>query len=522
MENIYNAIQNVYNMDKTTWQEVLAEMYNLVSNVENKFDLFENKFGLLLGKEVTLELKKMYDDGLLGSLINDVLLKDINTKVDAFKTEVSEQLDTKGIKTFVTPEEFFIDGENDDTQMLQRAINYAQENNVSISATTNKIYNISSPLEITKKVIIDLNNATIKAINTIESIIEYNSSERLTNIKNVMLDCNNHAKYGINCVNGRTCYISNVHILNGVDIGIFVQQGYEFFFNNIYMKGNGKSNTVGIKSCGDNHFSNIIIVDFHISIHSTNPSFYNNVHGWLTSNAQIEHSRFIYGSGGGSFNQCYCDSYHYGYYPTSDTNYGRFTDFYIFCNPTIYTSDIVSDVPTLFHFDNAEQSKMVSITNSTFRPIDTTSGFSKGGKFSNLSISNWKGEMSNCRFDGIDGKPDFIESSLVLSDGWTSKYNRLTKKNGIVKLELNCYYSTNIPINKSIPLVGGDGLSGGFPAGFEPKNSKKVIAMIGHQWDYENICYCYITGSSEFSSIEISTTKEGNNYISLDIEYESI
>ena len=44
MENIYNAIQNVYNMDKTTWQEVLAELYNLVSNVENKFVLFETKF----------------------------------------------------------------------------------------------------------------------------------------------------------------------------------------------------------------------------------------------------------------------------------------------------------------------------------------------------------------------------------------------------------------------------------------------------------------------------------------------
>ena len=95
MSNIYNAIQNLYNMDKTTWQEVLAELYNLVANNENKFDLFENKFGPLLGKEVTRELKKMYDDGSLPSLINDKLLKDINTKVDAFKTEVSEQMDTK-------------------------------------------------------------------------------------------------------------------------------------------------------------------------------------------------------------------------------------------------------------------------------------------------------------------------------------------------------------------------------------------------------------------------------------------
>ena len=38
MNNIYNAIQNLYNMDKTTWQEVLAELYNLVSKVENKLD----------------------------------------------------------------------------------------------------------------------------------------------------------------------------------------------------------------------------------------------------------------------------------------------------------------------------------------------------------------------------------------------------------------------------------------------------------------------------------------------------
>ena len=95
MDNIYNAIQNLYNMDKTTWQEVLAELYNLVSKIDNKFDLFEVKFGQLLGEQVTRELKKMYDDGSLASLINDKLLKDINIKVDTFKTEVSEQLDTK-------------------------------------------------------------------------------------------------------------------------------------------------------------------------------------------------------------------------------------------------------------------------------------------------------------------------------------------------------------------------------------------------------------------------------------------
>ena len=87
MKNIYNAIQNVYNMDKTTWQEVLAELYNLVSKVENKFDLFETKFGSLLGEEVTIELKKMYDDGSLASLINN-LIKDTKTELEAERKRI--------------------------------------------------------------------------------------------------------------------------------------------------------------------------------------------------------------------------------------------------------------------------------------------------------------------------------------------------------------------------------------------------------------------------------------------------
>ena len=89
MSNIYNAIQNLYNMDKTTWQEVLAELYNLVANIENKFDLFENKFGPLLGKQVIIELKKMYDDGSLGSIFNEKLLKEINDNLNNTITRIN-------------------------------------------------------------------------------------------------------------------------------------------------------------------------------------------------------------------------------------------------------------------------------------------------------------------------------------------------------------------------------------------------------------------------------------------------
>ena len=94
MTNVYNAIQNLYNMDKETWQEVLSEMYTLVNNTSLKFDTFEQKFLLHLGNEVTKELKKMYDDGRLEDLINDVLLNDINTKVDNNYTTLDNKIDT--------------------------------------------------------------------------------------------------------------------------------------------------------------------------------------------------------------------------------------------------------------------------------------------------------------------------------------------------------------------------------------------------------------------------------------------
>ena len=94
MTNIYNAIQNLYNMDKTTWQEVLSEMYTLVNNTSLKFDIFEQKFLLHLGNEVTKEIEKMYNDGRLGDLINDVLLNDINTKVDNNYTTLDNKIDS--------------------------------------------------------------------------------------------------------------------------------------------------------------------------------------------------------------------------------------------------------------------------------------------------------------------------------------------------------------------------------------------------------------------------------------------
>ena len=58
-ENIYNSVQNLYNMDKTTWQEVLAELYNLVYQCEDNNSLtseeiieIENNVNKIIDKKI--------------------------------------------------------------------------------------------------------------------------------------------------------------------------------------------------------------------------------------------------------------------------------------------------------------------------------------------------------------------------------------------------------------------------------------------------------------------------------------
>lgn len=93
--NIYNNIQNLYNMDFNSWQEVLAMMYNLVSDIEQKFENFEQRFELMVGKEVTEVINKMYLDGTLASIINEQIFSDLNVKIDKVKSDITIALNNE-------------------------------------------------------------------------------------------------------------------------------------------------------------------------------------------------------------------------------------------------------------------------------------------------------------------------------------------------------------------------------------------------------------------------------------------
>ena len=249
MSNIYNAIQNLYNMDKTTWQEVLAELYNLVSNVENKFDLFENKFGQLLGKEVTKELKKMYDDGSLASLINDKLLKDIKTEVDAFK---------KNSVNWYNVSEYgvIMDGKTDNTIALQTLIDNIDSGVIYFPAGVCLIKSVK--IKSNMCLLGDgIGASVIKRINGIKTtdylsidgtslIDSYSKTNQLIQnfrIENLTIDGNKYntiinmsgivqAWHNISIYNGENIYITNCEINNSIGNGINLRACNNSIINN--------------------------------------------------------------------------------------------------------------------------------------------------------------------------------------------------------------------------------------------------------------------------------------------------
>jgi hypothetical protein len=411
---------------------------------------------------------------------------------------------------------------SDDTTALQAIVNYCATNNMRLISSAGKVYGISSPITITLPITADFNMSTIKALTTMESVIKYNVTAQHSNISNIILDCNNNVTYGLYCVKGHTTFWNNLRILNVTNYGIYITADYEYFFNNVYIQGNGQTSTVGLRSYGDSHFSNFVILDCYVAINTNNYSFFNNIHAWLSSTAVIAGSKFMTGSGGGSFSQVYSDTYQYAFAPTSNTNFLNINEAYVFSNPTIYTSAKVNQVPSFFYFDSAPEISMVSITNCTMWALSTTSGLTGGGIFMNQPLYQWTGKMHNCMFTGIQSVPDNIVSSLTLGTGWTvGGINRLTKRNGRVHLELDCYYTGNLPTGTTINVVSFG--NGSFPDGFYPKDSKKVLVAVGGSFTIRDICYGYLSASFDHSSLAITyLNAQSVNYISIDIEYEAV
>lgn len=202
--NIYNNIQNLYNMDFTTWQEVLAQLYNLVADIDQKFDTVKEQFELMLGKEVANKLEEMYNDGSLEKLLNTQTLERIKqellqiittnkTEFDNFKNEINEQLDNIEKKTlnYLTPELFGAkgDGVADDTIAFNNMLKSARENKIRCIKASGR-YKINATANLTE---FGVDGITIEGLH--KSLTMGDGSEILLNTGGIGIDCTGTSKF---------------------------------------------------------------------------------------------------------------------------------------------------------------------------------------------------------------------------------------------------------------------------------------------------------------------------------------
>lgn len=101
---------------------IIIEHFNyLDKKIENEKDNNKAKFDYLLGQGLTEKVAKAIlekiNDGTLGGLINDTLLKGINDKVDTFQETFTEQLDN------IVLGEYIIDSTTDNEMTLNAILN---------------------------------------------------------------------------------------------------------------------------------------------------------------------------------------------------------------------------------------------------------------------------------------------------------------------------------------------------------------------------------------------------------------
>ena len=222
--SIYNSIQNLYNMDSVTWQQVLAVMYNTVSDIEDKFDIIESKFGVLLPKEVREEIKRLTQNGSLAEIINGEVFEGLNKKIIDTKEELSSQLDeiAYDVKSFGAKG----DGVSIDTLFIKNAlVKLAQTGGTLKFPKGTYIVDDEFVISSYKKIVISGENGTVIKMkdNTNKTMFWGELNEDIT-FKDITLDGNRannivgvwpHEIHGaIICAKGKRVTIDNCIIKN--------------------------------------------------------------------------------------------------------------------------------------------------------------------------------------------------------------------------------------------------------------------------------------------------------------------
>ena len=530
-------------------EEVCDEAHSIIENIRNE----------VVPELVKDIMKEMEDKGFFDSLVNVTLIEQLRTELTALLNETitnyttlsnrldnfDKQLDKIEIKNngFVTPEQFKLDTDVDDTDSLQKAIDYCIANKLTLRSDKS-LYLISRTLKIQEIINIEFGNATIRATSHLGSIFKINVTIRPNGvhvlgteygcISNITFDCNNMCDKCIYIEDGRKYLLDKLKIYNMNGVGIDIKAGYEITCNNIDMVGTHEY-SVGIRiTTSDCNFNDIVFVDVKRGIINGGTNFYNMVHGWMftkellaTSNNPKNNSIFFIQNGGGTpqLNDCYSDTYFTSIYVTNHTRI-FLNGFTVFYSEYVYNEELLKYTPYLFYYEKTTEtnysisdfSRQTIMTNSMIRGINADnyilmSNLPKGTSLIRCNSDNnvltyVTGIEDNC-VSGLNVKSDFSFTK-------NNCYNVVNRKDNRVTCKLKLYYEGGTFKKDSEYTLAL------FTDRYKPNMEFMTTAGISTDGYSSNFapCYCYV--SPEYG-IKIKTPNDDiptRKYVTVDLVFD--
>lgn len=410
------------------------------------------------------------------------------------------------INNEITPQLFGVygDGIHDDITNLQKAVDYCETNKVKLISQGNKIYKISTTLNV-DTLLVNLSNATITSDNNI-NLITINSTNYYGQLEQIKFDCTN-ANSGIYIQNGRKKTFKDLIFENINHYGFYYNGGYEILLKDSHFKANGTSGTIGIyANSSDSKFDDIIMIDCHTAIVNKGLNYYNFIHAWILTKAIVQDSIFVDLKNNRSYyNQCYSDTYGI----TFNCDGGTFiaNQLEVFLNDSIWTADLPSPYVAYFT-DSSKRSIFNQLTNSKLNGVRSDQKL----KLSNEDISLI--QLSNNNKVWVEKYVGIKGSLTGLSANVTEVYtNELSWDNGIVTLDFIAKVTVNPNDTRSIS-------SAILPEYFQPEIAVNTNCFnSADRWQVGQNSYLYISTNVQatLNYIEGATVR----YIKIHETYKS-